>query len=105
MRDQQPSTCPCGKPLVQPERGRQRRYCSDTCRRAADTERKAERPRPAKTSQCGICGRAIEQPATGRPRTLCTACRAPQKPAQKATGVFSRALTSSNAILEKDQLL
>ncbi len=33
--------CPqCGNPLVQPEIGRPKRYCEDTCRKAAYRERR-----------------------------------------------------------------
>lgn len=80
----------CGVLVTQAERGRQRLYCSDACRRAADSERKASRPKSEKPTICALCGGSIIQPATGRPRRTCTACHAPQKLAQKATGAFAQ---------------
>jgi hypothetical protein len=30
------STCACGSPILQPARGRRRRWCSDRCRKATE---------------------------------------------------------------------
>lgn len=81
-------TCICGQSIVQPAKGRKRRYCSEGCRRAADNERKAAKYTTVKPSNCDLCHRPIIQPKTGRPRTTCAACRPSQKPAQNVLGVL-----------------
>jgi hypothetical protein len=58
----QPLQCPCGQPISQPAKDRKRRYCSDACRRAADSrDRRVARP-----AHCQICGASIVQAPTGR---------------------------------------
>lgn len=38
-----PSSCPaCGVPIVQPERGRRRKYCSTRCRQTTNQRRNAK---------------------------------------------------------------
>ena len=66
----------CGNLLALSEHGRPRHYCSDACRRAADTARKAGRPKPAKPVACIRCRTPIVQKPTGRPRKLCDDCAA-----------------------------
>ena len=71
-----PQSCPCGRLLIQPTTGRRRHYCSEECRRTADTQRKAERTKFRKASQCRICGGAIGQVPIGRPvQRVCHAAR------------------------------
>lgn len=63
----------CGGPLISPK---QRKYCSDDCRYAAESERGKQRRRQALegvTYTCGHCGKAF--PAVlGRPKYCSKAC-------------------------------
>jgi hypothetical protein len=71
--------CPtCGAPLGQRARGRHRVYCSELCRRLADTARKAEHAMAKKPRTCDECGGTLIHPAIGRARKVCTACRPPR---------------------------
>jgi hypothetical protein len=38
-----PTHCECGQPITQPETGRPRRWCSDSCRKHEEREAKRER--------------------------------------------------------------
>src|SRR5689334_17119431 len=72
----------CGRAFTQITKGRRRKYCTPTCRRAADRERQEGRGRVQKAKTCARCGKKIEQGTTGRPRRFCsTFCRL-SKPAQ-----------------------
>jgi len=79
----------CGALVFREHRGRPRRYCSELCRRIADSQRKAEHA-PAKPAACVQCGTPITQNHTGRPRQYCVPCGAaivPQKTARNVLAV------------------
>ena len=63
----------CGALTFQEHLGRPRRYCSEACRRLADSRRRAERT-PAKPAACLLCSTPIVQKTTGRPRQYCAVC-------------------------------
>jgi hypothetical protein len=59
----------CSTPLVQPGRGRPRRYCSDRCRYAARDDRHREvrrRSSLARLPVCGYCGARLPERRPGR---------------------------------------
>ncbi|MGV9817963.1 TetR/AcrR family transcriptional regulator [Nocardia xishanensis] len=60
-----PPCATCGRALIQPSRGRRRRYCSRSCQARAYRARRdrrvpATRPRPARLTAVGIARTAVE---------------------------------------------
>lgn len=76
--------CMCGNPIIQPVRGRRRKYCSDGCRRAADNAMhghtvKAHRTR--KTCKRTGCENRLKTGGRGRPSEYCSAvCKRARTP-------------------------
>ncbi len=73
------TTCQtCNRPIAQRDRGRRRTFCSDACRRLADSQRKAARAAAKKPRTCDECGGTLIHPAIGRARKVCSVCRPPR---------------------------
>ena len=72
------SCCPaCGKPLVQPPRGRRRKFCCDACRRAwwAKHPQEIHRGDGALYSRtCACCGKAFQVYGNNHRRYCSHAC-------------------------------
>jgi endogenous inhibitor of DNA gyrase (YacG/DUF329 family) len=78
-RSRHPFRCwHCGAPRAESYTGRQRKYCSNTCRQAAYRERWATWAAYVKEHphRCWRCNAPVTLSRTGRPREYCSnACR------------------------------